>query len=148
MHLNDHVEGLRAILAEETARADQLRAQIAEVQENMKRLTRAITALTGEETTAAPKTVKKMRSRERKAWNPSDEALTRVIEVFRNDPEVRLPLGDIASQAAQSTTTTKRCLTVLREREIVRPAGTIKGSRGAPRTLYALTPNGAAVDNS
>jgi hypothetical protein len=143
-------DGLRRLAEVEQAEFERVSTQLAEIRERRDRYQRSLEALTQEVRPARPPQIRagnKRRWREMKDWHISDERVamveTRFRELVAETEDGRLAGGTLAKATPGiSPETARRALNVLREREVVRLAGTGRG--GA--IYFALMPERQKIE--
>lgn len=135
---------LQGLFEEQEKEEERLTGLLQDVQKKRKRYKRALDDLAG----ARDETQKSKRASGKSGhdWNISEEKLqevwTRINELV--GPEDKFTGTDIGKQSpGLSSEAIRRAMVVLRERELLRKAGTGRGGS----TFYALMPNAAEANN-
>jgi hypothetical protein len=122
----EYVAPLQALREQEQAKILHVRAQLHEFEENIKRLDRAISALTGEARSVgrprkdeAAKPVK----RSTNTWIPKQDVLDRIAQAVMDAEPKGITSPQVAENTGISYPSTKRAINVLRDQEIIRKAG-------------------------
>lgn len=124
--LTAHADSLRATLDQVRAEHSEYVSKAQSLDTQAKRIERALNALTGagygpgrptKEAAAAKKT------RDTQVWNPKPETVEKVLAALNEHGQKGITLSKLAAHAGLATETTRRALTVLREREQARFAG-------------------------
>jgi len=152
-HLRDvlaaEVEDLNAILEEEIAIRRELEALLEASKLRERRIARAVAILIDEPAPAASKPAPKPKVKAHDKWEVSEPTIERVWDGYRqyvakhgNDPITRTVLGAWMTENGQGIggETIRKAFDALRERELIRMAGTTRGGG----KLWALMPEGDA----
>jgi len=131
--LERHAAELEALLVPLRAERDQLRARLSEVQSREKAIAHAVGALRGNsavsQAAAKPKPAYKK-------YVPSEERIKFVFDLILKEPEPISPTQLAEKTEGIATSTVIDAFKVLRERELIRKAGALRGGG----SLYALMP--------
>jgi len=138
--LDEEIGRLNDLLGPLAAQADQLRAQLAQVDERAKRIKAAVTALT-------PKPVRKVGgarppvagpSTRAQDWSPSEDTIAKVHAALKEAGETNITALSKRSDMTHSRDTITRAIGVLRERDMAR---LVRGGNGRLGNVYAAMPD-------
>lgn len=116
-------DSLRDLLDDERREITRLQAVVDQHRDREKRLVRAIAQLTGATASTNTTPAKPKRANE---WSVSEEKIAEVLQLIRDagEPVTANALGRLPGTSTQSA---KKAIDVLRERELIRFAGVVRG---------------------
>ena len=129
--LDEHVRGLEALLVPLRAERDQLKARVAELGEQEKRIAHAIGSLRPGRRDPAPAPASAP-----KGWTPSEERLKSLFALFVAEPKPISPTQLAEKTEGLGVETASKGAKILRERQLLRVAGALRGGG----KLYAPMP--------
>jgi len=143
-HIDGYVTGLMQLYDQEQARAEELDRRAKAARDNAARIQKAIKVLRGEKLGDGGRPKKRSLTGtpgEMKRWNVSEDRLSDALKAFEQAGTSGLTQHSLQAALGSSKDTARKAILTLRQREKIRKAGLLPGTRNTP--IYKLMPDGA-----
>jgi len=142
-HIDGYVTGLMQLYDQEQARAEELDRRSKAARDNAARIQKAIKVLKGERLGEGgrPKKRSLTGTPGERRWNVSEDRIAEALDAFEQAGASGHTQHSLQEALGSSKDTARKAILTLRQREKVRKAGLLPGTKNTP--VYKLMPDGA-----